>query len=205
MKKLTKILLTWAMMLPLAAWAHDPDQISYHFAKADNTGTLTVHFTPKSALDLLISTKAAFDDGGAIRLADYEANFTQYFNDTIQLRLGGKDIKLEFNTAELGGHDASISFDLKGFEGSFEGLEVTVSSFTEIYRRTSNHLFFPGKEEVVLNLHNQHYSKVNTKATPFHLSILNSPYTLMIIVILSALTIGLRTGAFKKRLPVAAE
>lgn len=193
------------MMLPLVAWAHDPDQISYHFAKADNTGTLTVHFTPKSALDLLISTNARFDESGAIRLVDYHEEFTQYFNETIQLHIDEKKISLRFSEAELGSHDASISFELTGFAGTYDNLNIEISSFTEIYRRTSNHLFFPDQEEVVLNLNNQYYSNLKGSATPFDLNILKSPVTLMIIVILSALLIGLRTGAFKKKLPVAAE
>lgn len=205
MKKFVTTLFIWALILPVAAWAHDPDQISYHFTKADNAGSLTVHFTPKSALDLLISMRAEFDENAIIRLTDYQEDFTQYFNETIQLQLNGKEISLQFNTAEFGGHDASINFKLVGFDGSYEGLELRLSSFTEIYRRTSNHLFIPDHQEVVLNLTNQYYSSINTKTGSADLGFINVPTGLMMVVIALALVIGFRARSAKKKTQVAAE
>ncbi|GAB5526109.1 MAG: hypothetical protein Roseis2KO_39810 [Roseivirga sp.] len=197
MKKLTRTLMIWALMLPTLAWAHDPDQISYHFAKSEDAGTLTVHFTPKSALDLLLSLHTEFDENAVIRLADYEEDFTRYFNETILLQVGEKKIGFSFREAAFGGHDASISFSLTGFEGSFDDLNINVSSFTEIYKRTSNHLFFPDQEEIVLNLANQRYSTLSPVTAKY--GSLMSPVSMMLSVIALALIVGLSSRSLKKK------
>lgn len=203
MKKFTKTLLIWALMLPLTAWAHDPDQISYHFTKSENTGSLTIHFTPKGALDLLLSRHAEFDENAVIRLADYEKDFTDYFNETILLQIDGKEIGFRFGNAAFGGHDASIRFDLTDFEGSYDNLNINISSFTEIYRRTSNHLFFPNQEEVVLNLANQRYTSLSTRTAK--LGTLMSPISMMLTVVVLALVVGLGSRSFKKKAKITVE
>ncbi len=204
MKKLINTLLIWALIIPSAAWAHDPDQIGYRFTQTDGTGILTVHFTPKTAWDLLLSLHAEFDENTLIRLSDYQDDFTQYFNQTLELQLGQKMIHLKFREAEFGHHDASIQFELEGFEDSYDQVDIRISSFTEIYRRTSNHVFFPGEEEVILNLANQNYSNVRTEATPAYLSTINWPLMAMAGIILLGLMVGIRTRAFKKKIPAAA-
>lgn len=209
MKKITKTLLIWALMLPTVTWAHDPDQISYHFTKSDNTGSLTIHFTPKGALDMLLSKHTEFDENAVIRLADYEEDFTEYFNETILLKIDGKEIGFRFGNAAFGGHDASIRFDLTGFEGSYDNLNINVSSFTEIYRRTSNHLFFPDQEEIILNLANQRYTSLSpataTATATAKYGSLISPVSMMLSVIVLALIIGFSQKFFRKKTPGTAE
>ncbi len=203
MKKLTTTLIIWALMLPAMAWAHDPDQISYHFAKSGDHGTLTIHFTPKSALDLLLSLHTEFDENAVIRLADYQEDFTRYFNETILLQIAEKKIGFSFKEAEFNGHDASISFALTGFEGTYNDLNINISSFTEIYRRTGNHLFFPDQEEVVLNLANQRYASLSTRTAKY--GSLMSPISMMLSVIALALIIGVSSRSFKKKAKIAVE
>lgn len=205
MKKLIKALLIGMLMLPLIVFAHDPDQISYHFSQEDEAGKLTVHFTPKSALDLLVSLHAEFDENEVIRLADYHTDFTDYFNKTIVLKLNGQDVRLQFVTAVFEEHDASITFNLKGFANSFQKVDLGMSSFTEIYRRTSNHIFLPGHEQVTLNLDVQHYATIDRPEPTTTGSSISWTSGLMLVVIILGLIVGFKGVLVNKKVKMVVE
>lgn len=124
--------------------AHDPDQISYHFMRYGEGARLEIHLTPAGAFELVKSLHADLNDTSIIRLSDYTNDFETYFNETITLCLIEKDIKFKLATANLVQHDAVLHFDLVNFEGSFDAFDLTISSFTDIYRRTQNHVTVSG-------------------------------------------------------------
>ena len=135
MKYLATLLLT---LLFHAAQAHDPDQIGYHFRLNKEIPTLKVHFTPKSALDLIMYLKPELKDQEAIRLADYGADYEQYFSETVNLYVGGSAISFKLVESDLLQHDATLTFHLSGIPREVQGFQVVVTSFTEIYQRTIN-------------------------------------------------------------------
>ena len=130
-------------LFPLSLWAHDPDWIGYRFSQHGNKAQLTIQLTPKGALDLLGSIKPEVYDLESIRFADYKDEFNTYFNNTISLRIEGIELRLSLKEMNLHSHDSQMLFDLEGFRGSFDGYEIQLSSFTEIYRRAVNHIFIP--------------------------------------------------------------
>lgn len=123
------------MLTRFQAYAHDPNQITYNFNEA---GHLSIHLTPKGAFDVLQHIRPDLASESVIRLSDYYPAFTNYFNETIELSLAGEAIDFTFLEADLGKHDATISFKLLDFPGNYEGYTLSIRSFTELYRRVNN-------------------------------------------------------------------
>ncbi len=135
-------LVAWAMLACFQAQAHDPNQITYNFNEA---GQLKIHLTPKGAFDILQYIRPDLAAESVIRLSDYYPVFTDYFNETIELSLAGHAIDFAFLEADLGKHDATISFKLLDFPGNYDAYTLSVRSFTELYRRVNNMVNIPGQ------------------------------------------------------------
>ena len=136
-------LVAWVMLTCFQAQAHDPNQITYNFNEA---GHLNIHLTPKGAFDVLQHIRPDLAAESVIRLSDYYPTFTDYFNETIELSLGGQAIDFAFLEADLGKHDAIITFQLVDFPGDYDLYELSISSFTELYRRVNNTVSIPTQE-----------------------------------------------------------
>lgn len=166
------LILIALFLLNTAVRAHDPDQLSYHFMRLGEGIKLEVHFTPASAFDLLKSTDSRITDTTVIRLRDYQRSFEEYFNKTISLKMGSEPIALKLTAAELTQHDAVLYFDLPELEDTFDRFELTVSSFTEIYRNTKNHVTISDRKllkQFTLDAQNQvfqhNYKQVHPEQT----------------------------------------
>lgn len=128
------------MLTRFQAYAHDPSQITYNFNEA---GHLSIHLTPKGAFDVLQHIRPDLASESVIRLSDYYPAFTDYFNETIELSLAGQAIDFTFLAADLGKHDATISFKLLDFPGNYDAYTLSIRSFTELYRRVNNTVNIP--------------------------------------------------------------
>lgn len=120
--------------------AHSLNQINYVFDKDEKGGFLKVHFTPKGAIDLLVTLKPELKDQSTIRLQDYFAEYSEYFNRTIDFKIDEKPLEFEVEKGDLTSHDATLVFRFKN-DLTYEGaIDVKVTSFTEILRRIKNYI-----------------------------------------------------------------
>lgn len=155
MKKLLLILVVCG--ISTLSSAHNPNQINYVFNEHNGLHQLSIHFTPKGAIDLLISLKPELENQDVIQLSDYHDLFTAYFNETISMVIEGRRVELIFQKANLKTHDATIDFQLKGIKDNYDGFFLKVDSFTEIYRRTKNFVSIPtstGLQQFILDKDN---------------------------------------------------
>ena len=120
------------------AIAHAANQITYHLEQHSEAGTLTVHFTPQSAMDLIETIRPQLKEKAIIQLEDYIPEFTVYFNQTIDLKMDGHNIVFYFLEADFSGHDAYLKFKAINLPFSFEEIDVEVSSFSDVYKKLSN-------------------------------------------------------------------
>lgn len=127
--------------------AHDPSQITYNFQK---DGSLQIHLTPKGAVDLLTTIVPELNQQAVINPNEYYDTFTAYFNETIHLQVGEESLDFSFLNADLAGHDAVMNFQVDDFSGDYTGYELELYSFTDVYRRVSNHvkIELPNKNEL---------------------------------------------------------
>ncbi|MEM7368347.1 MAG: DUF6702 family protein [Bacteroidota bacterium] len=147
--------------------AHDPDQITYQFWQEEKDGILTIHLTPKGAIDLLRYLTPELQSSAVIQVGQYSSELTQYFNQSIDLNIQGQNIELELLRSDLVNHDAVMEFRLKSFPGSFENYNLQLSSFTEVYRHVTNHITLElsdGAQHCELNAENMSCSSRQTLA-----------------------------------------
>lgn len=133
----------FALFIITRVQAHDPSQITYDFNEA---GQLNIHLTPKGAFDVLQHIRPDLASESVLRLSDYYPDFTNYFNETIELTIAGKPIAFTLLKADLGKHDAIMVFKLVGFAGDYASYELFISSFTELYHRVNNTVSIPTQE-----------------------------------------------------------
>ena len=124
------------------SWAHTPNQISYTFEQQADQGQLIVHLTPKGAMDLIQTIKPELREAAIINLYDYYDEFTEYFNENINLHIDGKEAHFSFLEANLIEHDASIAFAIDHFPASFDLVSIEVTAFLEVYQRVQNYVSF---------------------------------------------------------------
>ncbi|MEM9722161.1 MAG: hypothetical protein AAGA10_23035 [Bacteroidota bacterium] len=136
-RRIFMTLCTIFLLLP-AVSAHDPGQISYIFQTDAERATLTVHFTPKGAMDLLLQQRPALHNEPILYLENHLDVYTDYFNKQIHLAYQGRGLRFQLIEGDLLSHDAHLTFVVEDFPGSFEGMSLQVDSFTELYRRLSN-------------------------------------------------------------------
>lgn len=122
--------------------AHNPNEITYNFDVNEGSKTLTIHFTPKAAIDLIRQIKPELQEESIIKLDDYSAEFTDYFNKTIDLKIENNDIQFSFISAELHEHDATILLNLVSVPENYERVEMQITSYLNIYKRVENYVIF---------------------------------------------------------------
>ncbi len=123
---------------PLAA--HNPGEISYVFQQ--ETKTLTLHCTTKSIIDLIQYLDPEAKRLSTIKLENYREEYVNYFNDNIELCVNGERVALVIVNSNLDRHDATIEFNLLGGPKTWKEVEITINSFTQIYRKPYNFVKF---------------------------------------------------------------
>ena len=121
------------------AWAHEPNQITYHFQETEKSG-LTIYLTPKTIIDLLQNLYPELVDQTIIDFNSYQSDLELYFNHTIDLTINGQAQNLKWQGANLYQHEASLTFQLSDPPLSFNEFDLTLNSFVEIYQHPSNHI-----------------------------------------------------------------
>lgn len=202
MKILTRLLFIACLCATstFAAMAHDPDQISYHFMRFGDGAKLEIHFTPASALEIVKSLNSNLNDSSIIRLSDYMYDFETYFNEHISLKISDIDIRLNLENAHLLQHDAVLNFSLTNFQGSFDEFNLGISAFTEIYRKTANHVTISGiniLKQFTLDTFNQTFTHINSDKDEQKSS---SQWSLYILLTLLAIAIGFSNHKLRKGL-----
>ena len=138
--------------------AHSLNQVNYVFSQDENGGFLKVHFTPKGAIDLLMTLKPELKDQSTIRLQDYFAEYTEYFNNTVDFKIDKQALKFQIEKGDLISHDATLVFRFKN-DLAYEGvIDVKITSFTEILRKIRNN--------VIITTPIKKYTCSLTKGTP---------------------------------------
>lgn len=120
--------------------AHDSDHIRYRFWQEGQAGTLTIYLTPERAIDLVQHLMPDLQQQHVIRIGDYLQELTQYFNQSIDLQIQDRNIRLGLLNADFLSHEATMEFRLENFPGSFDNYHLELSSFTEVYQHLNNHV-----------------------------------------------------------------
>ena len=118
--------------------AHNFNEVTYIIEKPAENWQLSIHFTPKTAIDLLEYLHPELKEENVLRLADYYADFTAYFNETIQLSLDDQTVELQLRQAQLNLHDAAMNFELLGAPDVFKDYTIKVNSFLKIFQNPIN-------------------------------------------------------------------
>jgi len=123
-------------------FAHNPDEINYNFVLNKETQQLTIHFTPVAAFHLIQELHVELRMERALKLNDYLSDFEAYFNKTITLKTGNKQGHFHLIENDLVSHDATLTFTIENIGYNEEVYQITVSSFTEIFKRIKNDVTF---------------------------------------------------------------
>jgi len=122
--------------------SHNTNEITYEFELNKTNNTLLIHFTPKSAIDLIRTINPELKQETIIKLDDYHADFTDYFNKTINLKVENSMVYFSFVYADLQSHDAVFGLKIIGIPKEYNQLELEITSFLEVYKRTTNFVMF---------------------------------------------------------------
>lgn len=130
-------------------WANDTAQISYLLARE---GTLTIHLPPKGALDLVQYLKPALETEPVVKWNDHYPAFNKYFNQTIDLKIKGEGVRFRLQQVDLNQDDTIMVFEMVKFPGNYEQFEISLNSFTEVYKRVTNQVIIelPSGQQVFI-------------------------------------------------------
>lgn len=126
------------LTLPLAGWAHRPNETNYTLVQEDQEWIMTVHCTPLSAIRILESVGAISENEPQVKLLDHEETITQYFNDHVKLELNRSPVQFVWQSGQFGGHDALIHFQVINGPESLKQFSCTIDAFHDIFRRPQN-------------------------------------------------------------------
>lgn len=138
MKLLLNMIIITSICSMRSALAHNPNEVNYNIVVNDAKQELVVHFTPMTAIQLVKTIQPELKDVKLIKLENYLGKFEDYFNNTITLSIDGIDQRFALVANNLNTHDATLTFALAIDTEKAESFEITVTSFTEIYRRIEN-------------------------------------------------------------------
>ncbi|MEM1337839.1 MAG: hypothetical protein AAF634_17735 [Bacteroidota bacterium] len=142
MKKIRISGFTLAMLLYAAAlFSHQPNQLTYTFRFGEEISTLTIHFTPKTVLNLLEVLNPELKNASKIKLSAYEKDLNRYFEEQILLNENDLKGRLYVDEMRLTSHDAYIKFILEDVIEISNGVVITVNSLTEVYSKLENYVF----------------------------------------------------------------
>jgi len=119
-------------------YAHSPYEISYYFRVNNNQPTLTIHLTPKTALDLISKIKPELAHQSVLRLSDYTLEYTNYINEQLDFYVDGNNGLFLFQSADLSQHDATLIFSISAIPKTGKNFSVRNHCFLDIYRKPQN-------------------------------------------------------------------
>ena len=133
------LVLLVVMLLSLSVYAHDPTEITYVFEEDE----LTIHLTPKGALDLISFIIPRLTEQESIHLTSYIQEYEDYFNNRIDIKSSGRSIGLAYSMSDLTKHDSFIRFRLLNFDKDYSTTIIVVSAFEGVYQHVSNKVILP--------------------------------------------------------------
>lgn len=135
-----KLLISFLLMVavPATVFSHSINQVSYNFDSVNNENTLTIHFTTAGAIGLIKTIKPELKKTSVIRLKDYTSEFTDYFNETINLTVNGKKVNFVYFYQDLLNHDAKLVFKLTRNLQNAENIKIKITSFLPLYKKMKN-------------------------------------------------------------------
>ena len=125
-------------MTYLSVFAHSPYEISYEINLNQEHPTLTVHLTPKTALDLVSYLKPELANQTVIKLDDYTKEYTEYINENLLVFADEQAVHFIFQQANLSQHDATLVFTIAQLPALASHFKLTANCFTDIYRKPQN-------------------------------------------------------------------
>nr|WP_299341896.1 hypothetical protein [Allomuricauda sp.] len=134
-------LIAVVLMYSTTVFSHQPNQLTYTFRLKEDVSTLTIHFTPKTVLDILEFLNPELKSATKINLNAYQKDLSQYFGERISLNEDNLNGKLVVGETNLVSHDAYITFVLEDSVDFSKGFKITVNSLTDIYSRLENFVF----------------------------------------------------------------
>ena len=133
-----QLFLVFLFIHGISSLAHNPNEIGYNFQIDKEKQELTIHFTPKAAIDLIQYIKPELQGQTVIDLEDYVNYLEVYFQKTIKFYLDGQRIDLVLKTSNIYAHDATLLFSLKKIPREYSSFDITIESYTKIYKRVKN-------------------------------------------------------------------
>ncbi|MEM0932817.1 MAG: hypothetical protein AAGJ12_10145 [Bacteroidota bacterium] len=158
MKKIIlAVLMLMASLCPISLLAHQPHQGNYTFRLDGERATLTIHFTPKTVLDILEFLRPELKTASKINLRTYEKDVCNYFEERIWFNGSDLQGRLVVDEMDLASHDAFVIFVFKEPFDSTDGFEITVNALTDIYTKPENFVFVKHQGTAVRHVLTQKY------------------------------------------------
>ena len=117
--------------------AHNPAYSIYIFD--ENTHELTIRTTTLSLIDILMNKGSLESKDGFLDLQKFAPLIAPYFNETISFRVNDKAVAdLVLKNTYFDSHEAILIFRLELLPDAWENVDLSLTSFTEVYRKPSN-------------------------------------------------------------------
>jgi hypothetical protein len=179
MEKARFIILCLLGLFSILIHAHNPNEVQYDFKLDADHSTLEIHLTPMTLVALVQHLYPELKDEKLIKLEDYVEGFEVYFNSTIAFKTGNGAFKYELMSYNLYDHDAWLKFKVKAVSKAVSTFDLTLTSFTTVYKRISNIVTVSSKQidiKFILNGNQKYYKyKKNhdsaTKGDVLHVSL----------------------------------
>lgn len=161
MEKARFIILCFLGLFPIFIHAHNPNEMQYDFKLDADHSTLEIHLTPMTLVALVQHLYPELKDEKLIKLEDYVEDFEAYFNSTIQFKTENEAFQYELMSYNLYDHDAWLKFKVKAPSKVVSTFDLTLTSFTTVYKRISNVITVSSKQiDIKFKLNgNQKYYK----------------------------------------------
>ncbi|MGD1946325.1 MAG: DUF6702 family protein [Croceivirga sp.] len=139
--------------------AHNPNEVSYFFKLESEE--LVIHLTPKSCVDILETLHPNLKNQSTFSLQTYTTDIEEYFKKHILFYVNGQSVPLKLTKTDMNVHDATLTFTIQNTVSESKNLDITISSFVDIYKKVKNHVFIYGsgiKKHCVLDSKTKHIS-----------------------------------------------
>lgn len=169
--KLQKVLCSCIFgVLMSIGYAHNPNEMQYDFQLSQDTGTLEIHVTPMSLVALVHYLYPETRTKSTIDLEHYLKDFEAYFNKTIDLKLSDNRLRYKLEAHNLYDHDAFLRFDIETPLSAVHTFDMTLTSFTTIYKRIRNTVMISSEDMTVkfaLSAKKTHYNYQKKQQSAF--------------------------------------